>query len=55
VDNSLWRTGSKTRTLSSWIIRTPVAGAPRLTLTIANPGAEETTQEIVLDEAYWRR
>jgi len=55
VDNSLWRTGSKTRTLSSWIIRTPVAGAPRLTLTIANPGAEETTQEVVLDEAYWRR
>jgi hypothetical protein len=54
-DNSLWRTGVRTRTLASWIIRTPGEGAPRLTLTIANPGTEEVTQEVVLDEAYWRR
>jgi hypothetical protein len=54
-DNSLWRTGSKEKTLSSWILRTPEKGATELRLVIANPGEKETVQEITFDDAFWKR
>lgn len=54
VDNSLWRTGSKGRTLASWIVAIPTQGAPRLRVVIANPGQKEETHVLVLDESFWR-
>jgi isopenicillin-N N-acyltransferase like protein len=53
-DNSLWRTGSKERTMASWIIETPPQGAPKLRVVIANPGQKEETSTLVLDEQFWR-
>jgi isopenicillin-N N-acyltransferase-like protein len=52
-DNSLWRNGKET-TLASWIVATPAQGAPRLQVVVANPGEAETTQDIVLDAAFWK-
>jgi isopenicillin-N N-acyltransferase-like protein len=52
-DNSLWRNGRE-HTLASWIVNTPADGAPRLRVTVANPGEAENTQEIVLDDAFWQ-
>ena len=53
-DNSLWRSG-KSRTMASWIMESPVNGVPRLRVVIANPDEAETTQEFLLDEAFWKR
>ncbi len=53
-DNSLWRSG-KSRTMASWIMESPANGAPRLRVVIANPDEAETTQEFLLDEAFWKR
>lgn len=53
-DNSLWRTGSKERTMASWIIETPPQGAPKLRVVLANPGQKEETNTLVLDERFWR-
>lgn len=53
-DRSLWRTGSRERTLASWIVQTPAQGAPTLRVVIANPGQQEETHELVLDEKFWR-
>ena len=52
-DNSLWRTGSKERTLASWIVATPAQGAPKLRVVIANPGQKEETRVLALDEKFW--
>lgn len=54
-DHSLWRTGNKTRTLASWIIRTPASGAPSLSLIVANPGEAQVSQNVVLDAHFWSR
>ncbi len=53
-DNSLWRTGSKERTLASWIVATPARGAATLRVVIANPGQKEETRVLVLNERFWR-
>jgi isopenicillin-N N-acyltransferase like protein len=53
VDNSLWRTGTKTATLSSWILEAPAVGPLRLQIVIANPGQREQSQSFVLDAAFW--
>lgn len=55
-DNSLWRTGNgkSTRTLASWIVETPAAGAPKLRVVLANPGRQEETHTFVLDQVFWR-
>lgn len=53
-DNSLWRNG-KEFTLASWIVATPASGAPRLRVVIANPNEAETTQEFLLDDAFWAK
>lgn len=55
-DNSLWRTGNgkNTRTLASWIVETPAAGAPKLRVVLADPGRPEETHTFVLDQAFWR-
>ena len=55
-DNSLWRTGNgtSTRTLASWIVETPAAGAPKLRVVLADPGQPEETHTFVLDQAFWR-
>jgi isopenicillin-N N-acyltransferase-like protein len=52
-NNSLWRTGKGTRTLSSWIVETPPEGAPKLRVVLANPGEAETTNTFVLDRKFW--
>lgn len=54
-DNSLWRTGKTSRTMSSWIAETPAQGAPRVRVLLANPGQPETTRTFVLDAAFWRQ
>lgn len=53
-DNSLWRNG-KEFTMASWIVETPAEGAPRLRVVIANPNEAENLQELVLDEAFWKK
>jgi hypothetical protein len=53
-NNSLWRTGTGVRTLSSWIVETPAEGAPKLRVALANPGEPETTRTFVLDEPFWK-
>jgi hypothetical protein len=53
-NNSLWRTGKEIRTLSSWIVETPAAGAPKLRVALANPGEPETTNTFILDEKFWK-
>lgn len=55
VNNSLWRTGKDSATLSSWILETPATGSPRLRVVIADPGKPERTEQLVLDEAFWKR
>lgn len=52
-DNSLWRDGHEF-TLASWIVRMPVSGAPHLRVVVANPGETESTQEFMLDDAFWK-
>jgi len=53
-DNSLWRSG-KSRTMASWIVESPANSVPKLRVVIANPDEAETTQEFLLDEAFWKR
>ena len=53
-DNSLWRSG-KTKTMASWIVETPIDGAPHLHVVIANPNEKETTYNEVLDASFWDR
>jgi hypothetical protein len=53
-DNSLWRNGSKERTLASWIVETPTQGAPTLRVVIANPGQKEETRVLLLNDKFWR-
>jgi hypothetical protein len=40
--------------LSSWIVETPAAGAPKLRVALANPGEPETTNTFILDERFWK-
>ncbi len=51
--NSLWRTGAGSVTLSSWILRNPSRGAPLLRVLLANPGKAEELKTYVLDEKFW--
>lgn len=53
-DNSLWRNG-KEHTMASWIVETPASGSPKLRVVIANPNEAETTQEFILDDAFWNK
>ena len=53
-DNSLWRTGSKSCTLASWIVETPAQGAPKLRVVVANPGKKQETRVLVLDGTFWK-
>ncbi|MBU4566325.1 MAG: C45 family peptidase [Proteobacteria bacterium] len=56
-DNSLWRTGSKpkgARTLASFLVRLPPAGAPEVWAVLANPGQAEQRVKLILDENFWR-
>jgi len=52
-NNSIWRTGEKSATLSSWILETPAQGDPKLHLVMANPGEEQKEFEVVLDKKFW--
>jgi hypothetical protein len=54
VNDSLWRTGKETATLSSWIIETPAGGVPRLRVLLANPGEGEKVEMFNLDEGFWK-
>lgn len=54
ANNSLWRTGTKSATLSSWIVETPRQGPPRLQVVLADPGEPEQTNTLVLDQKFWR-
>lgn len=54
-DNSLWRTGKSSSTLSSWILETPAKGSPKLRVVIANPGEPEVEKHFVLDQAFWSK
>ena len=53
-DNSLWRTGEKTRTLATWITEFPKQGPPVLHLKIANPGETIVETSYVLDKKFWQ-
>lgn len=53
-DNSLWRNGTGSHTLSSWIVETPAQGPPKLRVLIANPGQPEVTHHFVLDDRFWK-
>ncbi|MFH2128261.1 MAG: carcinine hydrolase/isopenicillin-N N-acyltransferase family protein [Pseudomonadota bacterium] len=56
-DNSLWRTGSKpkgARTLASFLVRLPPAGAPEVWVVLANPGQERRELKLRLDQDFWR-
>jgi isopenicillin-N N-acyltransferase like protein len=53
-DNSLWRSGKREQTLSSWILETPAHGAPRLRVVVENPGLPEETKLLVLDQKFWK-
>jgi hypothetical protein len=57
-DNSIWRTGStpeKPRTLGSLIVAIPKDEPPVLYIKTANPGEEEKTEKMILDEDFWNR
>lgn len=54
-DNSIWRTGStpkKQATLSAWIVYLPENGPPQLHVRLANPGEEERTYRLSLDDVF---
>lgn len=55
ANNSLWRTGTGSCTLSSWILRTPSAGPPTLRVLIADRSKPEQLEKFVLDEKFWRQ
>ena len=54
INNGLWRTGSRSATLSSWIIETPRSGPPTLRVLLANPGRPEQTNTFVLNDQFWK-
>lgn len=53
-DNSLWRTGEKSRTLATWITEFPRQGPPVVHLKIADPGKTAVETRHVLDTEFWR-
>ena len=53
-DNSLWRTGEKTKTLATWIMALPKQGPPSLYLKLANPGQPVVETNCVFDTKFWR-
>lgn len=53
-DNSLWRNGRE-HTMASWIVESPASGTQHLRVVIANPDEAETTQDFVLDNAFWQQ
>jgi isopenicillin-N N-acyltransferase like protein len=55
TNNSLWRTGTGSCTLSSWILQSPAQGAPTLRVLIANPGRPEALESFVLDDQFWQQ
>lgn len=52
-NDSLWRTGKKEATLSSWIIASPADGPQTLQVAVNNPGTPMTIQRFTLDTAFW--
>ncbi len=52
-DNSIWRTGAKTRTLATWILALPRQAPPALYLKLANPGQPITETNLVCDAKFW--
>ena len=54
-DDSLWRTGRKEATLSSWIIDSPAQGPQTLRVVLDNPGMPEAVRTWTLDDAFWAR
>lgn len=54
-DRSLWRTGRKEATLSSWIIESPARGPQTLRVVLDNPGVPEVVRTFTLDDAFWAR
>jgi hypothetical protein len=52
--NSIWRTSTGVRTMSSWIVETPAQGAPTLRLVTADPDQPQKTNSFVLDENFWK-
>lgn len=55
ANDSLWRTGTGSCTLSSWILQSPAEGAPTLRVLIANSGRPEQLESFVLDKAFWKQ
>ncbi len=56
-DNSIWRSGStptKARTLATWIVAQPVGGAPRLYVSIANPGEPRKILNLKINPSLWK-
>lgn len=53
-NNSLWRTGTGSRTLSSWILQSPADADPTLRILITNPGNPEQIESFVLDKEFWK-
>jgi hypothetical protein len=53
-DNSLWRTGAKTRTLAMWLVESPRQGPPVLHLKIAHAGQALLETNHVLDAKFWK-
>lgn len=54
-DDSLWRTGRKEATLSSWILDSPAQGSQTLRVVLDNPGMPEAVRTWTLDDAFWAR
>jgi hypothetical protein len=52
-DNSLWRTGEKSRTLATWLLALPRQAPPALYLKLANPGRPITETNLVFDAKFW--
>jgi hypothetical protein len=57
-DHSIFRTGStptKIRTLATWIVAHPAAGAPRVFVRIANPGERQKIVTFRLEPSLWAK
>lgn len=52
-DDSLWRSG-RTRTLASWILRTPSKGPPILRIVLADPDEPAIERRLTLDAGFWK-
>jgi isopenicillin-N N-acyltransferase like protein len=53
-DESLWRTGTISQTIASWIVENPAHGPPKLRVVLVNPGQPDTLQSFILDAAFWQ-